>query len=155
MTIKKSVRYWQSGRSVHYQRDQLDSLILDLTKTGHKKVQLEMSVQDLVDLRASLEAAPVCPPTTGEMLHEIRENSELRKAVASWQAERIKLMTQVAMATKALEFYADDSHDPDDDESHGGHWFAHCDDFSNPVERFIKDAGNQAKEALAEIRGLE
>jgi len=114
MTIKKSVRYWQSGRSVHF-----------------------------------------CPPTTGEMLHEIRENSELRKAVASWQAERIKLMTQVAMATKALEFYADDSHDPDDDESHGGHWFAHCDDFSNPVERFIKDAGNQAKEALAEIRGLE
>jgi len=59
-----------------------------------------------------------------------------------------QLLDENARLREALEFYADDSPDPDDDHMHGGYWMGHCADCSNPVTRFVEDAGDKARAAL-------
>jgi len=59
---------------------------------------------------------------------------------------------------EVLKFYANDEASPDNGrESHenvSGYWVKYADDWSDPVDRFIKDKGSKARQTLNELGEL-
>jgi hypothetical protein len=145
MTNDKGAEHEKRARQIQLANKLWDAISLHQMHPGKGDLNWHYyAVNDLI--------APILQDAHEAGYKKATVGSAIKETIAykcGYDAGRSELLAEVV---PALEFYGDDKGTYSLPWREGsGYWLKHCDDCSDPVDRFIQDGGKQARELLAKL----